>query len=375
LIGTGEQSQSAAASPTFNPPAGTYALAQSVAISSTTGGAKIYYTTDGSIPPGSSTSVLYSTPVAVNASETLTAVATATGLANSAVATANYVIGVTPMAAAPTFSVPAGSYTTAQTVTLSSTTPNASIYYTINGVPPAALYGMPLTVANSETIDAYATAPGYTQSSLASASYSINASFTMLGSYKGSTPATTIVQTLDAYDKPYMATVTLTLIANNGYNLPVTLSDTFNGTSSSVGGNYYGFCSDPTGVYQASCTVTPTAAGTIVYYTFSLTAPETQRSAGGMRSHSKGRLAKKLAGASSFGLLGSVVTLVLFGLFWRRHGLYKAVVCICLCCATVSMGILLAGCNDTGSYQILATPPDNQGVQAVYVTINYDGNK
>jgi hypothetical protein len=346
-----------------------------VAISSSTSGAKIYYTTDGSTPPGSPTSVLYTVPVAVNASETLTAAATATGYANSAVATANYIIGVTPTAATPTFSVPGGSYATAQTVTLSSTTPNASIYYTINGVPPAALYGMPLMVSNSETIDAFATAPGYLQSSEASASYSINASFTMLGSYYGNTPATRITQTLDVNDSPYVATVTLTLTSVNGYNLPVTLSDNFNGQTDAFGGAYYGFCSDKTGVYQASCTVTPTGAGTTVYYTFSRYAPQTMKSGGGSpNTRGKRRTAKQLVGVSSFGLLGSIITLVLFGLFWRKHGLYKAVVCICLCCATVSMGILLGGCEDTGNYQIVATPADKQGVQGVNVTIEYNGN-
>ncbi|HEY2860685.1 MAG TPA: chitobiase/beta-hexosaminidase C-terminal domain-containing protein [Terracidiphilus sp.] len=51
------------AAPTFNPLTGTYPAAQPVAISSTTVGAAIYYTTDGSTPTASST--LYSAPVTI----------------------------------------------------------------------------------------------------------------------------------------------------------------------------------------------------------------------------------------------------------------------------------------------------------------------
>ena len=41
------------AAPTFNPPAGAYGSAQSVILSSTTAGASIRYTTDGSTPTSS----------------------------------------------------------------------------------------------------------------------------------------------------------------------------------------------------------------------------------------------------------------------------------------------------------------------------------
>jgi len=77
--------------PTFNPPAGTYSTAQSVTISTTTSGASIRYTTDGS-QPTSSVGTLYAGPVSVSSSLTLKAIAYKTGMSDSLVASAAYTI-------------------------------------------------------------------------------------------------------------------------------------------------------------------------------------------------------------------------------------------------------------------------------------------
>jgi len=81
-------------------------------------------------------------------------------------------------AATPSFSEPSGTYSTAQSVSISSATSGSTIYYTTDGSTPSAsshLYSGPLPVASSVTIRAIAAAPGYANSVLAQASYVISA--------------------------------------------------------------------------------------------------------------------------------------------------------------------------------------------------------
>ncbi|KAA6458371.1 hypothetical protein DYQ86_20885, partial [Acidobacteria bacterium AB60] len=73
----------------------------------------------------------------------------------------------TQRAATPTFSVAPGSYPSAQTITITDTTPGATIYYTTDGSYPSTtspVYSGPVTLARSTTLSAFATAPGYSQS-------------------------------------------------------------------------------------------------------------------------------------------------------------------------------------------------------------------
>ncbi|HEV2485798.1 MAG TPA: chitobiase/beta-hexosaminidase C-terminal domain-containing protein [Terracidiphilus sp.] len=162
------------ATPTFSPGSGTYSSAQTVTISSSTPGATIYFTTDGSTPTTGSQS--YSGPITVSSSETVSAIAVASGYSNSATGSATYVITLGQVAT-PTFSPVAGTYTSAQVVTISSATPTAIIYYTTDGSTPtmsSPVYSGPITVSSTETLSAIATAGGYTTSSVATAVYTIS---------------------------------------------------------------------------------------------------------------------------------------------------------------------------------------------------------
>ena len=88
-----------------------------------------------------------------------------------------YNVGASPAAATPTFSVPAGTYTTSRSVTISDSTPDATIYYTTNGTTPttsSSVYSKSITVSSTKTLRAIAVASGYTNSSVASATYTIN---------------------------------------------------------------------------------------------------------------------------------------------------------------------------------------------------------
>jgi hypothetical protein len=66
-------------------------------------------------------------------------------------------------ATTPTFSPVAGTYTSAQMVTISDTAPNAIIYYTTNGTMPttaSSVYSAPITISSTETLEAIATIGG-----------------------------------------------------------------------------------------------------------------------------------------------------------------------------------------------------------------------
>jgi hypothetical protein len=168
------------ATPTFNPAGGTYLGTQTVTLSDTTSGATIFYTLDGSQPgtsAGSPTSATkqYSGPLTVTSTETIKALATASGMTTSGTASATYTIE--SQVATPTFSPVAGSYSAAQPVTISTTSPApTTIYYTTDGSTPttsSTVYSGPITVSTSETLKALATKSGYFNSNVGTAVYTI----------------------------------------------------------------------------------------------------------------------------------------------------------------------------------------------------------
>jgi uncharacterized repeat protein (TIGR03803 family) len=174
-----------AVAPTFNPVAGTYTSAQSVTITSGTGGASIAYTTDGSTPTESGGTVthgtVYSTPVPIASTTTLTAIAFKTGYTDSTATVGKYTLNL-PVAAAPTFNPVAGTYTSAQSVTITPGADGASIAYTTDNSTPTAsggtithgtLYSTPLDISATTTLKAIAFKTGYTPSGVNTGIYTI----------------------------------------------------------------------------------------------------------------------------------------------------------------------------------------------------------
>ncbi len=80
-------------------------------------------------------------------------------------------------AATPSFSPAGGTYTTAQTVTISDTTSGATIFYTTDGSTPTTSsneYTGPIDVTSTETSNAIAVASESTSSAVATATNTVN---------------------------------------------------------------------------------------------------------------------------------------------------------------------------------------------------------
>jgi hypothetical protein len=164
---------SAVATPTFSPGGGTYTGSVTVTISDSTIGATIYYTTDGSTPTTSSS--VYTGALTFTQTTTLKAMAAATGMTNSAVASATYTVQQQQVAT-PTFSPGGGTYTGSVTVTISDATSGATIHYTTDGSTPTTsspVYSGALTFTQTTTLKAMAAASGMTNSGVASATYTV----------------------------------------------------------------------------------------------------------------------------------------------------------------------------------------------------------
>ncbi len=160
-----------APSPTFSPAAGTYTGTQAVSINYATSGATVYYTTDGTLPTTSSAA--YSAPIQVSNSETIHAMAVASGTP-SPISQAAYTIR--QVVVTPTFTPGTGTYSSPQTVTISDATAGATIYYTTNGTGPtssSATYTSPISVSTTQTIKAIATEEGMITSAEGQSTYTI----------------------------------------------------------------------------------------------------------------------------------------------------------------------------------------------------------
>lgn len=219
------------ATPVISPSSGTYNSEVTVSISCATTGATIRYTIDGSDPTSSST--VYSGSFAVSSSATVKAKAFKSGMTDSAIVSATYIIdnggstypnwasgtaykagdlvsyngktyecrqphtsltgwepanvpalwiektGTTPpiqTVATPSFNPTGGNYTTPINVSISCSTTDAVIRYTTDGSNPttsSAIYSSPINFSTTTTLKAKAFKTGMNASSVATATYTI----------------------------------------------------------------------------------------------------------------------------------------------------------------------------------------------------------
>ncbi len=163
--------------PTFSPAANTFASDQSVIISNTTAGSEIYYTTDGSLPTKSST--LFTVPISVagnGKTMIIRSIAVKNGMKDSAVVEATYIINYNAVSA-PTFNPVSGKVVSGSTISMSTLTSGAGIYYTTDGSIPVypgnGTAGSTVSVDSAMTVKAIAYKAGMADSGVSSADYTL----------------------------------------------------------------------------------------------------------------------------------------------------------------------------------------------------------
>jgi hypothetical protein len=249
-----------AAAPVFSPVGGKFTTIPNVVLSSTTSGAAIYYTTDGSTPTAAST--LYSGPIPVGVTETIHALALANGGSVSPVTKQEY--QVTLPTAVPVISPPAGTYSSIQTVTISDATPGAVIHYTVNGSYPTTsspVYAGAITAPTGTTVQAMAAVPNNSNSAAVTAAYTVVAA------------PPSITPTAGTFN--YKATVTMSTTVPGGVIHYTTNGSTPTATSAVYGGPIaLAPNTTSTETYQAITVATGFNTSSMTSSSFTITLPE-----------------------------------------------------------------------------------------------------
>jgi alpha-tubulin suppressor-like RCC1 family protein len=164
------------ATPTLAPGGGSYSSPTNVVVATVTPGATLHYTTTGTEPTTSDLTVTSGGTVPVASTTMLRVKGVRAGWTNSDTGAGAYFMTMGTVAA-PTMDPPAGTYTQAQLVALSTVTAGAVIRYTTDGTEPglqSPLYGFPITVDKTGTVKAKAFRADWAPSAIATAAYTVN---------------------------------------------------------------------------------------------------------------------------------------------------------------------------------------------------------
>jgi N-acetylneuraminic acid mutarotase len=327
----------AASSPSFSPAAGTYTGTQTLTITDASPGAIIYYTTDGSTP--STSSNIYTSPITLTHTTTVTAFASATGLMNSPLTTAKYTLQAAPTV---TLTPSASSITTAQPLSVVVAVSGGNGTATGSVVVSSGTYASSASALTngSATINIAA-------GSLAAGTDTLTATYTPDSAsspvYTSATGTATVVVTV-----PVPVTFTLSNSGNITINRGAATGNTGTSTiSATPSGGFTGavnlscaISSSPANVVDApTCSLSPTSltiTGTAVV-TSTLTIATTA---------STGKLDHPFALPSILAPAGGVAfaCICFFGLPRRR---VRAGLLVVLLAAAASIG--MSGCSSSGS--------------------------
>lgn len=176
---------------------GTFTSPQILTLTTTTPGATIRYTTDGS--PVSAVAPIYTDPLPISTSTVVRAAAYRTDWTTSFELTGTYTMNFGALNA-PGFSVGTGTYTSGVTLTITAV-PGVTVRYTTNGTTPTAaspIYVGPIDVAATQTVKAQAVHPDYTSSPVTSATFTIVVAAPDVSHTSGSYPAGTAITAVSA---------------------------------------------------------------------------------------------------------------------------------------------------------------------------------
>lgn len=167
--------------PAFTPTPGAFTSSQTVTVTTTTSGATLHYTLDGSDPTETSPVVASGSTVTVGESATLKVKGWKAGWSTSDLTVGLYSISLGTVTT-PTILPDGASYTAAQMVTLATTTPEAVIRYTLDGTDPtwySPQYRGAFALNASATVKAKAFRRDFTPSGIASEAYTITLASTV----------------------------------------------------------------------------------------------------------------------------------------------------------------------------------------------------